>query len=281
MLSSASVEVHTELHFKENSPRADKGWALLIFSLSRGACHGGSESAGGSDANFVIKTDDPMTTCKPIPPYHHHHPPLHPSTPIPAKLIWWQSGSWLITLVNIFHFRSLSQMTTGCHWLKAIFLKGGAFAKYQMKMIPLSAWVSLSVGALLIGLEYIAAAVVTAASNISPLLRLSSSLQHFPCHRLLWVIQRRSSCADSAAILGVTCGKCEVSLVPTQIRECLPCPNVSWRPGCLGQPHTHARTHILPCMTALTKTHHCVARPARSVLSSTRMLALVGKGHLL
>lgn len=100
---------------------------------------------------------------------------IHPSTPIPAKLIWWQSGSWLITLVNIFHFRSLSQMTTGCHWLKAIFLKGGAFAKYQMKMIPLSAWVSLSVGALLIGLEYIAAAVVTAASNISPLLRLSSS----------------------------------------------------------------------------------------------------------
>lgn len=35
MLSSALVEVHTELHFKENSPRADKGWALLIFSLSR------------------------------------------------------------------------------------------------------------------------------------------------------------------------------------------------------------------------------------------------------
>lgn len=45
-----------------------------------------------------------------------------------------------------------------------------------MKMIPLSAWVSLSVGALLIGLEYIAAAVVTAASNISPLLSFASPL---------------------------------------------------------------------------------------------------------
>lgn len=46
-------------------------------------------------------------------------------------------------------------------------------------MIPLSAWVSLSVGALLIGLEYIAAAVVTAASNISPLLRFSSARSTF------------------------------------------------------------------------------------------------------
>lgn len=44
-----------------------------------------------------------------------------------------------------------------------------------MKMIPLSAWVSLSVGALLIGLEYIAPAEVTAASNIAPLRLLSSS----------------------------------------------------------------------------------------------------------
>lgn len=42
-------------------------------------------------------------------------------------------------------------------------------------MIPLSAWVSLSAGALLIGLEYIAAAVVTAASNICLLLLLCSS----------------------------------------------------------------------------------------------------------
>lgn len=47
--------------------------------------------------------------------------------------------------------------------------KRGAFAKYQMKMIPLSAWVSLSVGALLIGLEYIAPTVVTAVSNIAAL----------------------------------------------------------------------------------------------------------------
>lgn len=50
-----------------------------------------------------------------------------------------------------------------------------------MKMIPLSAWVSLSVGALLIGLEYIAPAVVTAASNISPLLLLSSSAHSTFC----------------------------------------------------------------------------------------------------
>lgn len=53
--------------------------------------------------------------------------------------------------------------------------KRGAFAKYQMKMIPLSAWVSLSVGALLIGPEYIAPTVVTAASNIAALPLISIS----------------------------------------------------------------------------------------------------------
>ena len=60
-------------------------------------------------------------------------------------------------------------MTTGCHSTESNLFKRGAFAKYQMKMIPLSAWVSPSAGALLIGLEYIAPAVVTAAGNISPL----------------------------------------------------------------------------------------------------------------
>lgn len=44
-----------------------------------------------------------------------------------------------------------------------------------MKMIPRSAWVSLSAGALLIGLEYIAPAVVTAAGNIAPHSSSSSS----------------------------------------------------------------------------------------------------------
>ena len=43
-------------------------------------------------------------------------------------------------------------------------------------MIPLSAWVSLAAGALLIGLEYIAAAVVTAAGNVSLSLLLLLSL---------------------------------------------------------------------------------------------------------
>lgn len=215
-----------------------------------------------------------MQTDPSLPP-----PPLHPSTPIPAKLIWWQSGSWLITLVNIFHFRSLSQMTTGCHWLKAIFLKGGAFAKYQMKMIPLSAWVSLSVGALLIGLEYIAAAVVTAASNISPLLRLSSSARS--------TFRATAYCEWSS--VGAP------APIPRRSSEWRVA-NVKWAwfrpklenasrvlmcPEGLAVLANCTHTHILPRMTALTKTHHCVARPARSVLSSTRMLALVGKGHLL
>ena len=39
-----------------------------------------------------------------------------------------------------------------------------------MKMIRLSAWVSLAAGALLIGPEYIAPSVVAAASGVPPLL---------------------------------------------------------------------------------------------------------------
>lgn len=37
--------------------------------LSRGDCNAGSASAGGSHANLVIKSDNMMTTCKPIPPF--------------------------------------------------------------------------------------------------------------------------------------------------------------------------------------------------------------------
>lgn len=68
-----------------------------------------------------------------------------------------------------------------------------------MKMIPLSAWVSLPVGALLIGLEYIAPAVVTAASNISPLRLLSSS-----AHSTLSVTR----CIVSDGVVGVLSYRC-------------------------------------------------------------------------
>lgn len=68
-----------------------------------------------------------------------------------------------------------------------------------MKMIPLSAWVSLSVGALLIGLEYIAPAVVTAASNIAPLLLLSSSAQSTFCGTAY------CQCSDVGALTPMCC----------------------------------------------------------------------------
>lgn len=92
-------------------------------------------------------------------------------------------------------------------------------------MIPLSAWVSLSVGALLIGLEYIAPAVVTAASNISPLLSFASP----PPLPLAALSVPPLTASDPAfgAIRGVMCDKCEVRLVPTQIRERFLFPNVS------------------------------------------------------
>lgn len=61
-----------------------------------------------------------------------------------------------------------------------------------MKMIPLSAWVSLSAGALLIGLEYIAAAVVTAAGNIAALLLAA-----------LWLLRLIGSARMSGAFLCV------------------------------------------------------------------------------
>lgn len=97
--------------------------------LSWADCNGGSEHTGCKDANFVIKTDDLMTICKLIP------------TPIPsAEVRWWQSGPWLITLVNIFHFTSLSQMTTGCHWLKAIFLKGEPLLSIRWKWFLCLLW---------------------------------------------------------------------------------------------------------------------------------------------
>lgn len=85
-------------------------------------------------------------------------------------------------------------------------------------MIPLSAWVSLSVGALLIGLEYIAPTVVTAASNISPLLLLS-----FPAHSTFCAAAycQRSVLGALVPMLQsrVMCDKCKASPVPTQIRE--------------------------------------------------------------
>lgn len=69
-------------------------------------------------------------------------------------------------------------------------------------MIPLSAWVSLSAGALLIGLEYIAAAAVTAAANICAVLTLSTpvhgTLHAFVAYRWL------SFPADVANLSGVT-----------------------------------------------------------------------------
>lgn len=84
-------------------------------------------------------------------------------------------------------------------------------------MIPLSAWVSLSVGALLIGLEYIAATVVTAASNIAPLL-LPPSSAHSALHAAYC---QRSLVGALVPMLQsrVMCDKCKVSPVPTQIRE--------------------------------------------------------------
>lgn len=123
-----------------------------------------SERARCTDANSVIKTDDLMTTWKLIPP----NPP--PASPPSTKAIWQQSGPWLITLVNIFHFRSLSQMTTGCHWLKAIFLKGEPLLSIRWKWFLCLLGCHCLQELLLIGLEYIAAAVVTAAGNISPAL---------------------------------------------------------------------------------------------------------------
>lgn len=67
-------------------------------------------------------------------------------------------------------------------------------------MIPLSAWVSLSAGVLLIGLEYIAPAVVTAAGNISPLLLLPASVRStfFLCSGLI----------VSARVSGLLHGSC-------------------------------------------------------------------------
>lgn len=62
-------------------------------------------------------------------PHANRYLPPFPS----AAARWWRSGLWLITLVNIFHFRSLSQMTTGCHWLKAIFLKGEPLLSIRWK----------------------------------------------------------------------------------------------------------------------------------------------------
>lgn len=70
-----------------------------------------------------------------------------------------------------------------------------------MKMIPLSAWVSLSVGALLIGLEYIAPTVVTAASNIAALPLLSISARStFLRSGLPSANGGRCSCADVGQI---------------------------------------------------------------------------------
>lgn len=98
---------------------------------------------------------------------------------------------------NTRQYISFQEPWSNDNWLsltESNLFKRGAFAKYQMKMIPLSAWVSLSVGALLIGLEYIAPTVVTAASNIAPLRLLSFSARStFRAAACGW-----SSCADVA-----------------------------------------------------------------------------------
>lgn len=131
--------------------------------MERGGKTGGSES---SDANFVIKTDDLVTTCKPI---------------SPSKAIWRRSGPVIDNARQYISFQGPESYDNWLSLTESNLFKREAFAKYQMKMIPLSAWVSLPVGALLIGLEYIAPAVVTAASNVSPLLLLSSPLHSTFC----------------------------------------------------------------------------------------------------
>lgn len=68
-----------------------------------------------------------------------------------------------------------------------------------MKMIPRSAWVSLSAGALLIGLEYIAPAVVTAAGNIAPHSSSSSS---------------PAAAAAAALLFSAHGGSCPAAFVP-------------------------------------------------------------------
>lgn len=131
------------------------------------------------------------------------------------------TAEWAV-IDNARQYISFQEPWSNDNWLsltESNLFKRGAFAKYQMKMIPLSAWVSLSVGALLIGLEYIAAAVVTAAGNISPLLLLSSSARS--TFRAAPYCQQ-SDVAALAPMLPyssrVMCDKCKVSLVPTQIR---------------------------------------------------------------
>lgn len=122
---------------------------------------------------------------------------------------------------NTRQYISFQEPWSNDNWLsltESNLFKRGAFAKYQMKMIPPSAWVSLSVGALLIGLEYIAPTVVAAASNIVPLLMLFFSARS---------TFRAAACCWGSAVGAlvpmsqsrVMCDKCKVSLVPTQIRD--------------------------------------------------------------
>ena len=129
---------------------------------------------------------------------------------------------------NTRQYISFQEPWSNDNWLsltESNLFKRGAFAKYQMKMIPLSAWVSLSVGALLIGPEYIAATVVTAASDIAAL-------------RVRSISARSTLHAAASQLWSVLVGRCVTTanptLVPTRIREadgicsCVPKAWPSW-----------------------------------------------------
>lgn len=132
---------------------------------------------------------------------------------------------------NTRQYISFQEPQSNDNWLsltESNLFKRGAFAKYQMKMIPLSAWVSLSVGALLIGLEYIAPTVETAASNIAALPARSISARSI-------FARAADSCQPTVVgALGQMCDKCRPRLVPTRMKEaggicwCIPKAWQSW-----------------------------------------------------